>query len=270
MSILFNRLAGGGAVLAALLAFAPLQARAAAHIETTAFSFDSASPGRADALIADANGAATFSLLGARDMLKYDAENPSGNGPYDHLYQGVFQLNVRAGYKITGYSLMGTFSGEHRVGQLPTGSNQNIMPLNWGAAYAAAGVAIRADLPATGGVVPPLSQRAVNLRGTQDFTLDSGPLDHAGPLSLYVEGSAFAERSHAEWWYLDDGYRGWDPSYAKIELSRPLLLTVYTQAVPEPHTYALTLAGLALIGGVLRRRRRLAHSAVHTDSSLKG
>lgn len=270
MVILPCRFARGTLALAALLAFAPLHASAATHIETTAFSFDSASPGRADALIADANGAATFSLLGARDMLKYDAENPSWNGPYDHLYQGVFQLNVRAGYKITGYSLMGTFSGEHRVGKLPTGSNLNIMPLNWGAAYAGAGVAIRADLPATGGAVPPLSHKAVNLNGAQGFTLDSGPLDHAGPLNLYVEGSAFAERTHAEWWYLDYGYRDWDPSYAKIELSRPLLLTVYTQAVPEPHTYALTLAGLALIGGTLRRRRRLAQSAAHTDSSLKG
>ncbi|HEX8611565.1 MAG TPA: PEP-CTERM sorting domain-containing protein [Telluria sp.] len=270
MSILPCRFARGTLALAALLAFAPLHASAATHIETTAFSFDSASPGRADALIADANGAATFSLIGARDILKYDAQNPSGNGPYDNLYQGVFQLNVRAGYKITGYSLMGTFSGQHYVGQFPTGSNQNIMPLNWGAAHARAGVAIRADLPATGGVVAPLSHEAVSLNGTEGFTLDSGPLDYAGPLNLYVEGSAYAEASHAEWWYLDYGFRGMDPSYAKIELSRPLLLTVYTQAVPEPHTYALTLAGLALIGGTLRRRRRLARSGAQADFSLKG
>ncbi|QPI53115.1 PEP-CTERM sorting domain-containing protein [Massilia antarctica] len=203
-------------------------------------------------------------------MIKYDAANPTWNGPYDHLYQGVFQLNLHAGYKITGYSLMGAFSGEHYVGQFPTGSNLNIMPMNWGAATATGGVAIRADLPAAGGMVAPRSHAAVNLNGTDGFTLDSGPLDHAGPLNLYVEGYAFAEASAAEWYYLDYGYMGKDYSRARMELSGPLLLTVYTQAVPEPHTYALTLAGLALIGGTLRRRRRLARSGAQADFSLKG
>ncbi|MCE3607221.1 PEP-CTERM sorting domain-containing protein [Massilia sp. P8910] len=270
MSIHPYRFASGTVALAALLAFAPLHASAAAHLDTTAFSFDSASPGRADTLLADGGGATTISLLGAHDMIKYDAADPSWNGPYDHLYQGVFQLNVHAGYKITGYSLMGTFSGEHYVGQFPTGSDLNIMPMNWGAAYAGAGVAIRADLPTTGGAVAPLSHQQHNLKGTDAFTLDSGPLDHAGPMNLYVEGFAFAEATAAEWWYLDYGFMGKDYSRARIELSGPLLLTVYTQAVPEPHTYAMTLAGLALIGGTLRRRRRLARSGAQADFSLKG
>ncbi|CUI05762.1 PEP-CTERM sorting domain-containing protein [Massilia antarctica] len=267
MSTLPYRFAGGTVALAALLAFAPLHASAATHLDTRAFSFDSATPGRADTLIADGSGATTISLLGAHDMLKYDAS-------YEYwdrkVYQGVFQLNLHAGYKITGYSLMGTFSGERYVGQFPAGANLDIMPVNWATAHASADVAIRADLPATGGMIAPRSHAELNLNGTDGFTLDSGPLDHAGPLNLYVEGNAYAEATDAEWWYVNYGYFGRDTSRARIELSGPLLLTVYTQAVPEPHTYALTLAGLALISGALRRRRRLARNGARTDFSLKG
>ncbi|MDQ1813375.1 PEP-CTERM sorting domain-containing protein [Massilia sp. CCM 9210] len=121
------------------------------HLESSGIMFDTAWSQRAETLVSDVNGAATFSLVNAVDYLRFPNQFN-----YFNDYEGQFQLTARSGYKVTGYSLSGGFRGDIHVGQSPNG----------------------------------------------------------------------------------------------------------TQAVPEPHTYAMTLAGLALLAGVARRRKRAARAGV--------
>ncbi|NHZ64780.1 PEP-CTERM sorting domain-containing protein [Massilia genomosp. 1] len=87
----------------------------------------------------------------------------------------------------------------------------------------------------------------------------SGVLDQAGAFDVTFEGYAYGAASPAIWTTFDpdtgprNHYGFWG---AVMELKDPLLLTAYTEAVPEPHTYAMTLAELALLAGMARRRNR--------------
>lgn len=233
------------AVLATLFAWAPAHAAAPVHIDATGLTFDTAASGRAETLISDIDGVAIFALPNAADQLPL--ENYSYG--FDHnTYSGLFQLNTRPGYKITGYSLSGEFGGNRTVTAVPEGMNGTA-----GVAATRAALSIGAHLP-DGSGMPTRSHALADLNGTGSFTLSSGPLDHTGLLALQLDGYTYGFSKPSTWRDGNSYYTA--PSTADIWLKDSLRLTVYTTAVPEPHSYALMLAGLALVGGIARRRKQ--------------
>ncbi|MCE3602844.1 PEP-CTERM sorting domain-containing protein [Massilia sp. P8910] len=215
------------------------------HIETSALVFDTGWSQRAETLVSDVNGAATFALVNAVDYLRFPNQFT-----YFNDYGGQFQLSARDGYKVTGYTLSGGFFGAIYVGHSPDGTGRP------GAADTSAGAMSSAQDAVTGETLAQHSWSASNLRGHGDFIFDSGALDRTGSFYVSFEGYAYGQASPAIWNSTDptDPRNDYDFSRAQVGLKDPLLLTVHTTAVPEPHTYALMLAGLALLAGVLRRK----------------
>ncbi|CUI05764.1 hypothetical protein BN2497_6305 [Janthinobacterium sp. CG23_2] len=238
------------AVLATLFAWAPAHAAvpvlaAPVHIDTTGLTFDTAASARAETLISDINGVATFALPNAADQLAF------GSVSYGFLHQtyaGLFQLNTRPGYKITGYSLSGEFGGTRTVQAVPDGLTGTV-----GTAATRAALSIGAHLPDGSGWTT-RSHSLADLNGSDGFTLSSGPLDHTGALALELDGYTYGFGTPSTW--KDGNWSSTAPSTADVWLKDSLRLTVYTTAVPEPHSYALMLAGLALVGGLARRRNK--------------
>ncbi|ATQ78125.1 hypothetical protein CR152_29150 [Massilia violaceinigra] len=232
--------------------FAPQLAHAdTVHIETSGLTFDTFQSPYAETLVSDVNGAATFSLVNAAHFMG----NPNMLN-YHTVHGSVFQLSARAGHKVTGYSVTGGFWGELHVGQSPDGSGFPGSAETRSGAWAYAHDVVGGDNFALG------EHTTSNLQGHSDFRFDSGPLNKTQPFYLTFEGYIEGYAAPAIWYGNEPGqmwpYR--DYSRADVRLKGPLLLTVYTQAVPEPHTYAMTLAGLALLAGVARRRKRAARA----------
>ncbi|HEX8614671.1 MAG TPA: PEP-CTERM sorting domain-containing protein [Telluria sp.] len=222
---------------------------AVVHIETSGLIFDSFYSPRAEYLVSDVDGAATFSLVNAVDRMAY----PNMTS-YFNDFGSIFQLTAREGYKVTGYSVTGGFYGDYYVGHSPDGSG---LP---GSAYSqAAALAYASDTP-NGASFAYGVHSVSNLNGHSDFRIDSGALEKTGSFYFSFDGYVAGAQSPAVWYGNEPGqtwpYR--DYSLGQVGLKDPLLLTVYTQAVPEPHTYAMTLAGLALLAGMARRRKRAA------------
>jgi hypothetical protein len=246
------------AAIACAALFAPHFANAGAvHIETSGLTFDTGWSQRAETLVSDVNGAATFSLVNAVDNLRYP-----NSWQYNSTYSGTFQLSARAGYKVTGYTLSGGYSGQLYIGRSPDGSGRP------GGAETYADAWSMGEDAATGARLASASYSVSNLQGVANFTFASGPLNQTGAFNVLFEGYAYGAASPAIWSTFDPdtGPRNhYDFSRAEMGLNDPLLLTVYTQAiaVPEPHTFTLTLAGLAVLAGATRRRRRPARAAGH-------
>ncbi|NHZ93754.1 PEP-CTERM sorting domain-containing protein [Massilia sp. CCM 8733] len=233
------------AVIACSTLLAPHAAFAQVHIETGGLVFDSFYSPRSEYLVSDMNGAATFSLVNAVDRMSY----PNMTN-YHQDYGSIFQLTAREGYRVTGYSVSGGFYGTHYVGQSPNGSGEPGSASSGAAAWAYA-----SDTP--GGASFAYGSHSVsNLNGHSDFRIDSGALDKTGSFYFSFDGYAAGSASPATWYKPGQWWPSRAYSAAEVGLKNPLLLTVYTQAVPEPHTYAMTLAGLALLAGVVRRRKR--------------
>lgn len=225
--------------LATLCAWAPAQAAGPVHIEASSLTFDTDASARAETLVSDVGGVVTFSLPNPADSLGQDG---SYFGFFHHTYNGQFQLNARAGYKITGYALSGEFGGAIRVSPIPQDQTGTL-----GVATTRASLSL-AD---SRGAAPVLTHSLADLNGVDGFTLASAPLDHAGALTLQLGGFVYGFNMPTT------TEQGWTfSSTANIALADSLRLTVYTTTVPEPHSYALMLAGLALVGGIARRRKR--------------
>ena len=233
------------AVIACSALIAPQAAFVQVHIETGGLIFDSFYSPRSEYLVSDANGIATFSLVNAVDRMSYPNMTT-----YFQDYGSIFQLTAREGYRVTGYSVSGGFYGRHYVAHSPDGSGEP-----GSASSSAAAIAYASDTPG-GARFAQGSHSVSNLNGHNDFRIDSGALDKTGSFYFSFDGYAEGSSSPAIWYEPGQWWPSGAYSAAEIGLKNPLLLTVYTQAVPEPHTYAMTLAGLALLAGALRRRKR--------------
>jgi hypothetical protein len=86
-----------------------------------------------------------------------------------------------------------------------------------------------------------------NFNGEHALDVGTGALSLTAPAQLGLSGALSVEAWGVEG---DGAYSG---SFASAQL-RDLVLHVEVAPVPEPATYAMLLAGLALVGRAVRRR----------------
>lgn len=233
------------ALFALALASAPVHAQGPITIDASHFSMENGWAYQSDVIASDANGVTRISLTDAAKTLNVSSNfGDNGDG-----YSGNFDVTLRPGYRMTGFSVSGTIFGElgeiTEPGGLPAnGQTENAMRMDLGA-----------YTPATGSVAS-MQVKYSMIDGKLPFVLASAPLSLTGRVSL----SMWNLLTVSSWpYYLPghpDGGMGMEiRTLASIQVLNPTL-TIYTSAVPEPETWAMLLAGMAVIG--LARRRRPA------------
>lgn len=214
-------------------------AQTPARIDTAAFSMVNQWGDSADVLLSDTNGVTRIGLTSAADNLSaYTSRYQQGN-----FYAGLFEVTVHPGYRVTGFSFSGTFEGVLDVPPNPDGSPGN------GFAFNSGNVEFSAGSRPYGVFYGEHSQRFDMLDGAIPFTMSSGQLSLTTDFNLSLQGLILVSAYPT----VTPQNPGGIDSFASLRLANPVF-TIYTTAVPEPATYAMLLAGMAIVG--LARRRR--------------
>lgn len=208
-------------------------------LDTRAFTLDSGDSSGAVTLLSDSASRATFSLDGLmRDMRSSvdSAGVPSASA--DSPVQAGYDIGVKNGYRITGLTISGTFSG-------------SLAPADGGAAGNDIGLSFVAWPP---GQMPLWSSyaRAVDLDGERAFSVTLGAAALRGEFLLGVLGSATTSADSALFHDDATGSDSWLGSAAHVRVGN-LVLTVDVAPVPEPQTWLMLLGGMAAIGTWRRR-----------------
>ncbi|WEF35217.1 PEP-CTERM sorting domain-containing protein [Pseudoduganella chitinolytica] len=219
-------------------------AASAGTIDTHAFTLDS--EGEADiVLLGDSANRVTFALAGVTRDLHSSVDStgvPSASA--DSPVQAGYGFGVKQGYRITGLTISGTFSGL-------------LAPADGGAAGNDIGLSFVAWPP---GQLPLWSNyaRAVDLDGERAFSVTLGAAALQGDFLLGLLGSATTSADSAL--FQDDaGNDSWLGSSAQVRAGN-LVLTVDVAAVPEPQTWLMLLTGIGAVG-MCRRRVSAARNA---------
>lgn len=197
-------------------------------------------------LSSDQNGIASISLPDFGRRLQAGTY-PSGI-EFNDSYARSYIVTPRPGYRVSHFELSGLMEGELYRGQVPAGLSGSPGSV-WGTM----------DLSASAWALQPSSilnqvtYHAANVEGYVPFAIKSDPLDLSVPFEIYVSGRVTSTVWSATW-QSPSGGMGSDSSTLNIAWLNPTL-TIYTQPVPEPQTYAMLLGGLAVIGALRRRQR---------------
>ncbi|WP_193615809.1 FxDxF family PEP-CTERM protein [Massilia sp. YMA4] len=239
---LLSRALCAAAILAATgsaQAFEPL-------IETTGFTLgtNASEPVPGIALIGETANSASFSLYGITEGFPLSVDSAYKPFASDYrFWQNEYEIGVKAGYKITGITLTGSFYGALAPAQwtMP-GDAGNDLGFGFGTYH----------------TEHPLESNwatAKDLNGRKDFSLTLGKTALEGEFTVSFNGRN--EVTAESVWYLDElsNEQYWLGSSASAGLGQ-LTMTVNIAAVPEPQTWAMLLGGLALAGAVARRRRQ--------------
>lgn len=204
-----------------------------AAIDTHAFTLDAAPsyPFADITLLSDTATGASFALDGLAQGLHSHVD--STGEPWataDTPWQNFYDITVRDGYRITGMTVTGTFHGTL------AGSADNDI-----------GLAFLAWPP---GSEPTwsTSAEAAGLDGVRSWSIATGPTALDGRVLLGFLGSASTYAASA--WQPDSG--AWLGSSAQIG-ARDLVLTIAVTPVPEPQSWLMLLAGIA-VAGICRAR----------------
>lgn len=234
-------------ILAALAVATPLLAQAAipdVHTGTLDLS-----------AIVDYSGSQMLDVLSARNGVVTVTTAPwqtihhdlvaGGSFPTWSEYMLSMTLTPAAGYVITGYSISASVSGVLETPEKPPEANDTWVP---GQASNKAVIYLQ---DANGG----LTSKEINDTTTAtpfEYGVHGLSINHATNLQFGTFANAYA--TYAHW---DDMFGGDRlSSYAEINVSAPSL-TIYTALapVPEPETWGMLLAGVAMIGMAKRRRK---------------
>lgn len=158
-------------------------------------------------------------------------------------------LAPAAGYVITGYSISASVSGILKVPVKPPEANSSWVP---GSANNTAAI----YLPDGKGGLVFKEINDVTASTLFESSVQGLSIDHATKLDFTTFTGAYA--SYGRW--SDWGEMGEEhkiAGYSKIIMSNPSL-TIYTALapVPEPETWGMLLAGIALLGVAKRRSKR--------------
>ncbi|MDQ1815278.1 PEP-CTERM sorting domain-containing protein [Massilia sp. CCM 9210] len=234
------------ALFAFALAAAPAFANGPITIDAATFSMENEWAYKADVITSDANGVTTIALTDAAMTLKTATTHyENGDG-----YNGWFGITLRPGYRMTGFSLSGTVLGELGPIRTPGGKPGDGFTTN------SAKIDLYASSSATGWSSKQTMQHSM-VDGSIPFVLASGPLSLTGRVGLSMWSPVNVTSTPYYPPGPPDGSSGPQVlTLSSMQILNPTL-TIYTSAVPEPETYGMLLAGVAVIG-LVRRRRRLA------------
>ncbi|ATQ78548.1 hypothetical protein CR152_31555 [Massilia violaceinigra] len=227
-------------VTAALALASVSTAHATARIDTAAFSIVNQWGDSPDVLLSNGNGVTRIGLTSAADSLDaFTSRYQEGN-----FYAGLFEVTVHAGYRVTGFSFSGTFAGVLDVAPNPNGTPGN------GFAFNSGNIEFSAGSRPHGVFYGEHTQRVDMLDGALPFTMSSGQLSLTTDFNLSLQGLILVSAYPT----VTSQYPSGIDSFASLRVVNPVF-TIYTMAVPEPETYGMLLAGIAVIGLVRRRRR---------------
>ena len=220
------------------------------HIESAALVLDNL-PGFADDRVTVLANSADVIQLSLTEMLNRNSRGGAGWSAFDDQgtfqqtvsnYASGYQLSTRDGYHISMITLNLTFSGQLQQAQSP------IDPPGQALNYTQNGM----QLSNGGAVVQSDGRRIDNLNGTQELQLTFSELAWAHMVGLDLQSQVWMGAQGIP----PNGILPGLPSFASMNMT-DAVLTIHTaiSPAPEPGTYAMLLAGLALVGVAARRRR---------------
>ncbi|MDM5178762.1 PEP-CTERM sorting domain-containing protein [Massilia sp. DJPM01] len=199
-----------------------------------------------DVITSDANGVTKIALIDAASTLK-TATTHYDNGD---AYNGWFSITLRPGYRMTGFSLSGTVLGELGPVTTPGGKPGDGFTTN------STKIDLSASARDSAWSMKQTMQHSM-VDGAIPFVMNSGPLSLTGLVYVGMWSPVYVPSRPYSPPGVPDGNMGQEVyTLASMQILNPTL-TIYTSAVPEPETYGMLLAGVAVIG-LVRRRRRLA------------
>ncbi|MEN9866219.1 MAG: hypothetical protein RL748_1809 [Pseudomonadota bacterium] len=191
-------------------------------------------------LLSDQNGVAKFSL-NSYGAASWWETNYGQTGDYVQEY---FTIGLHAGHRLTGFSITGQFNGQTYV------YSDN----NDGSATNSLGVYASITAEPYGQSYVNINRTINNLNGQQNMYLGASGLDLTGNKVLQLNAAITVIAVPTT--VCNDGGCRQENSFSSIRLNNPVL-TLNTQPVPEPETYAMMGIGLLLLGVVARRRKQV-------------
>lgn len=238
-------------IFAALALAIPLAAYAEQPIQASNLSFSKVSqhaewvtlPDNVGlTILSDQGGATTVTTSAWGSVLDLHV----GSLSIGEYYTLGMTLNPKAGYVITGFSFTATVAG---ILNTPSGPPAGIPMSNFTPGFARNGAGIY--LPDGDGNSVSKILTTYTTPTQYSFARNDLSIDSAKAFEFVTNAYVWAEYAH--WSY--PGGEGKAGSEAAIRLTDPRL-TIYTALapVPEPESWAMMLAGMALVGVVVRRR----------------